>query len=237
MKKRIVLLCGLSAIAALATQFPLTWAAKFLPDNVPNTIRYSGTVSQGSAVEPSLFGRAIFKTNVFSRSAKFIYSDGVYSGEGQLTIGGIKDLRSNGYVEGLSRIDRRAANLKGQYDLSLDSLEFGKSGAACAQASGEFSTDVLSANYAYWQWRGPMLSGPISCEDGDLLARLSGDSQSGGIVVSVQGDVRISGDMTYRVDITVQTPDPRAGAILPLYGFDDAGAGRYSLVETGRLQR
>ena len=237
MKKRIVLLCGLSALAALATQFPLTWAAKLLPDNVPSTIRYSGTLSQGSAVEPSLFGRAIFKANILSRSAKFIYSDGIYSGEGQLTIGGIKALPSRAYVEGLSRIDRRAANLKGEYDLSVDSLEFGKGGAACTQASGEFSTDVLAANYAYWQWRGPTLSGPISCEDGDVVARLSGDSQSSGIVVNVQGDIRISGDMHYRVDITVQTPDLRAGAILPLYGFDDAGAGRYSLVETGRLQR
>ena len=237
MKKRIVLLCGLSAIAALVTQFPLVWAAKFLPDNVPSTIRYSGTLSQGSAVEPSLFGRAIFKTNFLSRSANFIYSDGVYSGEGQLTLGGIKALRSRGYVEGLSRIDRRAANLKGGYDLSVESLEFGKGGAACAQASGEFSTDVLGANYAYWQWRGPTLNGPITCENGDVVARLSGDSQSDGILVNVQGDVRISGDMTYRVDITVVTPDPRAGAILPLYGFDDAGGGRYNLVETGRLQR
>ena len=237
MKKRVVLLCVLSAGAALATQFPLIWAAKFLPDNVPSTIRYSGTLSRGSAVEPSLFGRAIFKTNIFSRSAKFIYNDGVYSGEGQLMIGGIKALRSRGYFEGLSRIDNRAANLKGGYDLNVDSLEFGKGGAACAQASGQFFTDVLAANYAYWQWRGPTLSGPITCEDGDVVARLSGDSQTDGATVSVEGNVRISGDMNYRLNIIVQTSDPRAGAILPLYGFDDAGSGRYSLVETGRLQQ
>lgn len=228
----VLMIC---ALAALVTQFPLSWAAKiFAPDDILIE-RYSGTVTQGTMFAPTLFGTAVFDANIMTRSADFKFAGPGFGGSGTVSRRALTEFRADGFIAALAQYDGRLANLSGRYRTEITRLDFGENGALCHEASGSLFTDVLQANAAYWQWRGPVLRGPVTCEDGAIKVSLSGQSDDR-FAATVRGDIVVQADMTYRLDITVQTPEPRAGAILPLYGFDAAGGGTYRLSESGRLR-
>ena len=91
---------------------------------------------------------------------------------GQASRKQLKDIRFSGTLAKLPTRDGRLKELAGQVEIRVADLNI-KDGK-CSSASGQASTDFLMMNQARWQWRGPKLSGPISCEAGDLLANLSG---------------------------------------------------------------
>jgi len=94
---------------------------------------------------------------------------------------------------------------------------------------GQFSTDVLQRNVRIWRWRGPAMSGPIKCQDGDFIAVLSGDDGQQSIDVKTF----LKADGRYEVEINVHTRQVGAAALLPLYGFEPVQDG-FRLNEQGR---
>ena len=77
--------------------------------------------------------------------------------------------------------------------------------------------------------RDRFLSGPLRCEDDDIIAELSG-AENG---QTIQAILRLKIDGAYRVDFSVRTSQPEAGIVLPLYGFEKRG-GEFYLTEQGK---
>ena len=121
--------------------------------------------------------------------------------------------------------------MNGTYSLRLDHIGFNVLDleAGCQSAKGEFSTDVLQKNAGLWQWSGPVLYGPISCENGDIVSVLSGKDARQSL------DVRtvMKPDGRYQAEFNIQTRDAAASALLPLYGFEPSQKG-FRLNEQGR---
>ncbi len=111
-------------------------------------------------------------------------------------------------------------------DLVVETARVSKS---CEAATGTIRTDVLKRNKARFQWQGPELSGPINCENGEIVATLSGqDSRT-----EIEAVARINLSGSYRLETSVSSRDPEAAALLPLYGFQRSG-GRFTLTEQGQ---
>ena len=102
----------------------------------------------------------------------------------------------------------------------------------CQSAKGNVWTDVLAVNKHMWNWHGPVLSGPISCENKKLKFILSGQEKG----IDIHAILYIDFDGRYIVDVSVQTTDTQAAAFLPLLGFSQTNSG-YNLKEQGLLVR
>ena len=233
MRKRYFLSAGLGVAVAVISQLPMAWIAPLIFDNDlgPN-VSYSGTVWDGYAFGLEFIGAAALQ---ISPSAFFgdgtpisfqTRSDGM-SISGQASQKELKDIRFAGVLAKLPTRDGRLKDLAGTVDIRIDDLQI--KDESCTSAWGIASTDFLTLNRARWQWQGPEISGPISCEDGDLLASLSGNESR----QRIRADLRLSADGSYSADITVQTDQPEAGVVLPLYGFEAVGRD-YKLTERGQ---
>ena len=233
MRKRYIFLGVLGAAAAVLSQLPLSWVApSFMPGGLGQDIQYSGTVWNGRVNGLDYLGAVNFKLN-----PKAIITGGIplsFSTQspamtlsGQASQKQLKDIRFNGILAKLPTRDGRLKELAGQVEIRVSDLKIQDGG--CASATGQSSTDFLTANQSRWQWRGPKLAGPISCEGGDLIAALSG--QENGQII--HADLRLSKDGSYAANITVQTNQAEAGAVLPLYGFEAIGR-EYKLTEQGQ---
>lgn len=233
MKKRsLVLVSLLGAALGMITQFPLSWVAPHvMPENLGPNIRYSGTLWSGritgldyvGAAEFKLAPKALLKGGLplsFQTSSSAMH----ISGEASRTK--IEGLRFSGQLAGLPTNDGRLKELVGEVNINIEQIILVED---CTSAKGQANTDFLSRNQARWQWRGPALSGPITCESGDLIANLSGSEDA----QSIKADLRIMPDGTYRADISVRTPQPEAGVVLPLYGFEKKN-GEFRLTEQGK---
>ncbi len=233
MKKRsLVLVSALGAAIGLAMQPPLAWIAPhIIPDELGPNIRYSGTLWNGTASNVDYIGIAKFKID-----PKQLMKDGLplsfqtssnamqLSGKASKTR--LEDLRFIGQLGGLPTNDGRLKELAGEVIIQISKLTFDKD---CQSAMGQASTDFLSRNATRWQWQGPLLSGPITCDGGDLIANLLGSD----VGQTIKADLRIVPDGTYRADISVRTSQPEAGVVLPLYGFENRN-GEFRLTEQGK---
>jgi len=126
----------------------------------------------------------------------------------------------------LGQIDGRLSNLTGVFELAARNIRFN---GDCTDVAGQVSTDILTQNEALWQWRGPPLSGPITCENDVLTTTLSGNIPG----QSVEAVLKIIPDGTYQIRAVINTNTPEAGLVLPLYGFEAQGE-RYTMNEAGR---
>lgn len=233
MKKRsLVLVSLLGATLGLCAQLPLSWIAPHvMPEGLGSDIGYSGTIWNGRITGLDYVGSAQFRL-----APKAIVSGGLplsfQSSSSAMHISGkasrtqVEGLRFSGQLAGLPTNDGRLKELVGEVNINIAQLIFGKD---CTSAKGQANTDFLSRNQARWQWRGPVLSGPITCENGDLIAKLSGAEAA----QTIKADLRIVPDGTYRADISVRTPQPEAGVVLPLYGFEKKN-GEFRLTEQGK---
>jgi len=195
MRKRYILLGGLSAFAALMSQLPLSWIGPhFVPEGVGQNIGYSGTIWDGQVSGLDYIGTANFQ----------LRPKALFGGELPLSFA-----------------TQSPANIQ------ISELQIKDDG--CAFAQGQVSTDFLALNRSRWQWQGPMLTGPISCEGGDLLVNLSGRENR----QIIRADLRLSKSGSYSANITVQTDQAEAGVVLPLYGFEKQGR-QYKLTEQGQ---
>lgn len=233
MRKRYFLSAGLGVAVAVISQLPLSWLAPhFMPEGLGKDIAYSGTVWDGHVTGIDYVGVANFKLNPRAflgggLPLSFETQSPVMSISGRASQTQLRDIRFSGVLSKLPTRDGRLKELAGTVDIRVDDLQIKDSG--CASATGKVSTNFLSVNRARWQWQGPEISGPISCEGGDLLASLSGNESR----QRIRADLRLSADGSYSADITVQTDQPEAGVVLPLYGFEAVGRD-YKLTERGQ---
>ena len=233
MRKRYILFAVLGAGAAVLSQLPLTWVAPpFMPKGIGQDIQYSGTVWDGRVTGLDYVGAINFQLNpkaIMTRRIPLSFNtqSPAMTISGQASQKQLKNIRFNGILAKLPTRDGRLKELTGQVDIQISDMKINDSG--CASASGQISTDFLALNQSRWQWRGPKLLGPISCEGGDLIAKLAG--QENGQVI--RADLRLTQDGSYAANITVQTNQPEAGVVLPLYGFEAVGR-EYKLTEQGQ---
>lgn len=233
MRKRYILFGVLGAAGAILSQLPLSWVApSFMPDGLGQDIHYSGTVWNGRIKGLDYLGAVNFRLQ-----PKAIVTGGIplsfttrspaMSISGQASRKQLKDIRFTGTLAKLPTRDGRLKELAGQVDLDVSDMQI--EDGACALATGQVSTDFLALNQSRWQWRGPKLAGPISCEGGDVIAQLSGQENG----QTIRADLRLSKDGSYAANIIVQTNQVEAGVVLPLYGFEAIGR-EYKLTEQGQ---
>ena len=228
---RWILPALLSGIIALFSFFPLSWAAGFfVPEDAKifaPDLAFKGTVWTGSVSGIPVFGDANFNTSVLSRRASIQSGEGrnYLSAEVTPNIATDIDLRVN--FEDLPLNDGRLQGLQGELAAQISELKF--DGQSCVSAAGTLRTDVLQRNGGAIQWTGPELNGPITCEEGSLLAALSGrDAEQ-----NIEANIKFAPDGLYRADISVRTSRDEADVVLPLFGFTRSG-GSFLLTEQGR---
>ena len=221
----------LSAIAALLACFPLSWAAGWvLPENIKTLapdLTLHGTIWQGTASGLPLFEAANVKVDPKSRQIYF-QSGGegnYFAGQASQSEAKNIDFRMN--FATVPFTDGRLQGLRGHFNISISEMKL--SGQSCKSATGTAKSDVLQRNGGTIQWTGPALAGPIRCEDGALIADLSGqDAQQ-----KISALIRILPQGTYRADIDVRTARSEAGLVLPLFGFSRSGQS-FVLTEQGK---
>ena len=233
MKKRFIVLAALlGALIAFMPRIPLSWVGPhILPANAGQNIDYSGTIWDGQMTGLDIVGTANFTLSpkdIFSgEPLSFKTQSPIMQMSGQASKSKLRDFRFfSGQFSSLPTRDGRLKDLKGQVTATISELNYDGS---CVSAAGQMATDFLTRNEWRWQWRGPKLAGPISCEEGDVVVRLSGSENR----QTVRADLRLAKDGGYRADITVQTNQPEAGVVLPLYGFEQVGR-EYKLTEQGQ---
>lgn len=232
MKKRVAAILGGCAVVTLVSCFPLSWAAGMvLPENIEPRLAFSGTIWKGNIsgipqigpIHTRLsFAKLISGQRPLSFQSSAPYLD--FSGKAGLT--GQGSLKVDGRIRGMGSIDRRFSGLDGTYTLNLTDIVLD---GVCHSALGTFSTNVLQANQRAWQWQGPEMSGPVACEDGDILLSLSGKDT----LQDIRARIRIAVGGAYKAEVDVTTGDSRADLVLPLFGFQKTGRD-YRLLEAGR---
>lgn len=228
---RWVLPAALSGMAALLVFFPMRWAAGWvLPDTVKNMapdLDMRGSIWRGTVSGLPLFGSANLSVAPLSRRVDF------QSGEGGNYLAGIVspteaiDIDFRMELATVPFTDGRLQGLRGDFSAQISEMKISEQ--SCEMAAGTARTDVLQRNGGTIQWTGPELTGPIRCEDGALLAELSGqDAQQ-----TITALVKLAPDGTYRADVNVRTVRVEADAVLPLFGFSRSGQS-FVLTEQGK---
>ena len=231
-KRYLVLAVLIGALYALISKLPLGWIAPpFMPKEAGENLHYSGTIWQGQVTGLDYIGRAQFKL-----SPKAFISGGLplnfktvssaIDMSGQASLTKLKDFRFAGRLSQLPIRDGRLNNLTGNFNALVQNMKFGQD---CQSANGRVNTDFLKRNQAIWQWTGPVLAGPLSCEGGDLIVNLSGSEAN----QTIRADLRLSPKGSYIAEISVQTRQAEAGVLLPIYGFE-AVNGEFRLTERGQ---
>jgi hypothetical protein len=233
MRKRYVLLGIVGGAAALISQLPLSWVAPhFLSNEMGQDVGYSGTVWDGQVNGLNFIGTADFKFSLRKLIGeglplRFVSRSPAMTISGMASPKALKDIRFSGTLAKLPTRDGRLKELAGNVTINLDELQIQEE--KCASAQGKISTDFLALNQSRWQWKGPVIAGPISCEGGDLLVNLSGQENR----QIIRADLRLSPNGSYSANVSVQTDQVEAGVVLPLYGFEKQGR-EYKLTEQGQ---
>jgi len=233
MRKRYILLGCLGAAGAILSQLPLSWIAPhILPKALGQNIHYSGTMWKGQVRGLDYIGIGNFQLKpkalvTGELPLRFTTHSPAMSISGQASQKQLRDIRFSGILAKLPTRDGRLKELAGQVDIRISNLSIEKD--RCASATGSASTNFLMLNQTRWQWKGPKLAGPISCDNGDVLVNLSGQENR----QIIRADLRLSKTGGYAANITVQTDQAEAGVVLPLYGFEKQGRS-YKLIEQGQ---
>jgi hypothetical protein len=220
-----------SGLIALITFLPLGWVSGFVvPDDVKTIapdLKFRGTVWDGSLTGLPIFGSANFSVAPLSRRGSVQSGQGQNYLAAQMSPTAIRDVVMRLDLGDLPLTDGRLQGLRGL--LRTDIVELNISDQSCTSARGTVWTDVLQRNGGQIQWTGPELRGPLSCEEGALIANLSGrDAQQ-----SIEALIRLQPDGIYRADVTVKTSRVEADAVLPLFGFSRSGQ-NFVLTEQAR---
>ena len=223
----------IGALVGLVSQLPLSWIGSAVPqEGLPAPLEFTGTVWQGQITGLPLTGPLSIETS----PAKLITGGTPFtlqsrapgiSLNGRAGFSQVQDLAYRADFAVLPITDGRLVNLAGNIDVRIEEAKFGQIG--CESLTGTVRTDVLGRNQARLNWSGPDLSGPLSCENGEIVAALAG--QDGRTDINAVLRVNVSG--SYRLETTVTSRDPEAAVLLPLYGFQGNG-NRYSLTEQGQ---
>ncbi len=220
-----------AGILALLPALPLAWVAPhFVSSDVEALapdMRFSGTIWNGRVTGLPYIQSANFNLSPLSRVADIEAGNGRNYIAGRMRASEATNVKLRADLASFPFTDGRLQGLQGDITATLDEVSYDKAG--CLSATGRARTDVLQRNGGSIQWTGPELNGPLRCEDGALIADLSGeDAQQ-----SVSALIRLVPDGSYRADITVRTSRAEADAVLPLFGFSRVGQD-FKLTEQGR---
>lgn len=213
----------LTAIVALVRNFPLSWAAGFLPQSVGT---YSGTYWDGQVRDVPLLGQVAIQGGLSGLT--------IDTGPGDVTLkadvmsDGATDLILSMPIAAIPTSDNRLSGLDGRISMRLDEIVIDEQ--TCVRATGQVSTDVLQLNQSAFGWAGPNLSGPVDCEDGRVRVELSGDDENQQIDMTLLTGL----DGQYLSTVTVRTSDPSASNVLAIFGFVQDAPGKFTLNEQGR---
>ena len=217
--------------AGLISQLPLSWIGGAVPQAGPTPLSFTGTVWNGQVTGLPLSG----PLNVKTRPGQFLSGGTPFEFNSQATgidLRGkagtkqVKDLFYRAELSVLPITDGRLTGLAGMIDVAVSEGRFGK---GCESLTGTIRTDAPTRNKARLRWGGPDLSGPLSCEDGEVIANLAGQDTR----TDINAVIRINMGGSYRMEATVTSVDPEAGALLPLFGFQRSG-NQYTLTEQGQ---
>ena len=103
--------------------------------------------------------------------------------------------------------------------LTADDVEVILRDGRCISASGALASNALTFGLG-GDWRGPLLAGTLSCEDGVIVMRLAGADEAQQIAATA----RLGGG-AYTIDANVDSQDPALVRIAPLIGFTEYGEG------------
>ena len=237
-KTTIILTVLIGVLFAIISALPLRWIGPHvLPPNMAKDARFSGTIWQGQANLP--FGKSRAPVSFKAAPLKLITGQSFLDFTVQNTgfhlqgLAGLKqaqDVRINANISQLPLLDPRIRGLKGQIIANISEAKLGsKLDGACKTISGEARTDFLQANELTWFWRGPVLLGPISCDEGTIIVEMAGKNLGQNFAVVL----RLMPDGIYTAQMDVTSSEPRAAVVLGFYGFEARG-GKFVLSETGR---
>ena len=227
---RGTIILGIAALfVALIARFPLAWIGNQIQTSETIKPDYLGTIWDGRVTGIPSVAPVKIKTNPLKllggKALNFSSSSPGLSFSGAASAGRSLDINVKGNMAALSQIENRLKGLAGDYELDVSDMKIKD---VCENGQGTVSTDILARNNRSWQWRGPKLSGPVSCEDGQIVLKLDG-SEAG---QTLESDLRLGLDGVYRLTVNIKTRDQRAGVFLPLYGFEPVSGG-YRLSEAG----
>ena len=126
----------------------------------------------------------------------------------------VRDLSASFPVDRIGKLDPALAGLGSTVRLSKARLVM--RGSRCLEAEGTVTTDLarLAATAFDRDW--PVLTGPLSCEQGEPVARLTGTADDGTVLA-------LSGRPSDGLRLELETPDPDVRAILQASGFQADG--------------
>ena len=220
---------ALLVLGIAIARFPANWAAKVALPDVPITLGgtiWNGFVPPINAVPPIKFTTKPIGLLTDAPVLEFSGAGNGISINGEANQNELTRVTMTGDAVFLGQIDGRMKNLMGRFDMVVGNLPLGGN---CEGVSGTVSTDILTRNAALWQWKGPPLSGPVTCENDILTSTLSGNIPG----QSVEAELKIMPDGNYQIRAVINTNTPQAGMVLPLYGFETQGE-RYTINEAGR---
>ncbi len=192
----------------------------------------AGTIWNGQASDVRL-GRQSLGTGRFQQSlipliggtldSRFALSGVSLVAQGQVRFSGsgslqLSEFRATGQTSELVGLVEDIRDLDGRYAVDIARLIV--SDGACVEADGRVWTDLLTNLDVRYQWAGPELEGPLSCENGDIRLSLSGTGDSGE-AISVELVGRMDGRGSFNTRIRSAGPELRQAAIL--LGFQVQG--------------
>jgi len=233
--KRWIILGGIVAIGgAVISQLPLSLVGPKIQIS-GKTPQYSGTIWNGFMTGTDA-GTLTLKTSLgklFSgKNPVHVWGgpDGL-SIRAEAGFSGLRALNLDGTMKALALRDPRVARVNGNFRLDIPDMKLMQS---CEYADGRMWTNFLSQNVDLMRWKGPELEGPVTCEDGNIIADLSGADEA----ADISARVTIGLEGNYKADITVnvnQSVERFAGPTLIQSGFHKSG-NVYQLTEQGRWQ-
>jgi len=228
--KPLLITGGIIAILAGAiSQLPLSWVAPKV-DIAGQVPEYGGTVWNGfiSGTDAGVLKLDVSPLRLLSGKNPAHVSGGPAGIDmnAEAGLSGLRALKLSGSIKALALTDARLALVNGNFNLDIPNMKMKES---CEYAEGTASTDFLARNSVRLRWKGPVLEGPVSCEDGSVILDLTGKDRAADIVARLS----LSPDGQYRTVITAKVNDPNAGLALQYFGFSPSG-GAYKLSEQGK---
>lgn len=217
-------------VISIVIMFPLSFAMDTLKRNVP-TMSYShanGTIWDGEVGGLQYgferVGNVSIKTK-WSALASGKWMADLAVRDGGITALGVAganlsgevlltNLRVRGRTSQLQSLKAEIRNLDGEFTLNLQSMTVRDN--QCVSASGTVWTDILSGFGSQFDWSGPELSGPLSCENGDIVIRLQGMSADNE-VISTELILKLNGFGQFRA--VVDNPTPSVTRATTFFGF------------------
>ena len=234
-RKRWIILTGLVVVAsAVISQFPLSAIGPKLSIGGKTPV-YSGTIWKGymSGTDAGVLNLETSLGRLFTgKNPVHVWGgpDGLLV-KAEAGPAGLRAIKLEGTMKALALKDPRIGAVNGDFRLDVPDMKLMQD---CEYANGTAWTDFLSRNKSTLYWEGPVLEGPVRCENGQIIMDLSGKDQS----AEITAKVTIGLEGSYRADITTKvnrTLERFAEPSLKQFGFYKEG-GLYKLTEQGKWQ-